>query len=328
MALFSAIVVAELPAIRNLRAPPPAPAVVTVAKPGPVGGNAGAAPGKPRYMVILPHGDENRLPRHVLDFCFPDLDQLVKRPFHYDHTVEEFAFTLTPKDEPRMHGFVRRYRVGAPSVNGRLDLSPFTSANVEEASTAPVYQCICILSERPYHRFFGQCLQLLHAARLCSGAAALRLARQLLLFGAAPPGSILPLRGLLTSPQIPGALQLPRERLRVPPAVGLPYYDVPLAPLLNRLDAPALLMLYSALLCERRIMMVAQSIPTLTACVHAAVALLQPFEWQHILIPVLSATFLPNCAAPQPFIIGVTPAQFAAVNDELQLGDIVCVAAA
>lgn len=36
-----------------------------------------------------------------------------------------------------------------------------------------------------------------------------------------------------------------------------------------------------------------------------------------------SATFLPNCAAPQPFIIGVTPAQFAAVNDELQLGDIV-----
>ena len=105
-------------------------------------------------------------------------------------------------------------------------------------------------------------------------------------FSAAPPGAILPLRSLLAAPQIPGSLQLPRERLRVPLAVGLPFFDVPLAPLLNRLDSDALLMLYVAMLSERRIMFVAQALPTLTACVHAAVALLQPFEWQNIFIPV------------------------------------------
>ena len=162
----------------------------------------------------------------------------------------------------------------------------YTSSSLEEASSAPAYQCICILSERPYHRFFGQCLQLLHAARLAGGPVALKLARMLIGFSAAPPGAILPLRSLLSAPQIPGSLQLPRERLRVPLAVGLPYFDVPLAPLLNRLDFDALLMLYSAMLSERRVMFVAQAIPTLTACVHAAVALLQPFEWQNIFIPV------------------------------------------
>ena len=139
---------------------------------------------------------------------------------------------------------------------------------------------------RPYHRFFGQCLQLLHAARLAGGGVAMKLARMLIGFSTAPPGAILPLRSLLGSPQIPGSLQFPRERLRVPIAVGLPYFDVPLAPLLNRLDCDALMMLYTAMLSERRILFVAQAIPTLTACVHAAVALLQPFEWQNIFIPV------------------------------------------
>jgi hypothetical protein len=100
----------------------------------------------------------------------------------------------------------------------------------------------------------------------------MRLARQLLAFESAVPGQMIPLRGLFTAVQVPGSLQLPRERLRVPPFIGLPYSDVPLTPLLMRLDAPALMMLYVAMLCERRILFVAQSIATLTSCVHAGAA--------------------------------------------------------
>jgi len=302
MSLFNAIVVAELPAIRNVTeagtAPPGTPGDGAFNPLSPAGRPlASSAAVQPRFVVILPHGDASKLPENVLKFCFPDLAQLAKRPFHYEHSVEEFAFTLTSRSEEfRMHGFCRRYRVGSPSVAGRLDLTPYTSADLNEASSIPTYQCICILSERPHHRFFSQCLQLLHAGRLAGGPVALKLARTLLAFSAAPPGAILPLRSLLTAPQIPGCLQLPRERLRVPPSIGLPYSDVPLSPLLNRLEPGALLMLYSAMLCERRIMFVAQAIPTLTACVHAAVALLQPFEWQHIFIPVRGVAPAGCCA--------------------------------
>ena len=47
------------------------------------------------------------------------------------------------------------------------------------------------------------------------------------------------------------------------------------------------LLLLAALLCERRVIMVADDLRKLSACIHAAVAALQPFRWQHILIPML-----------------------------------------
>ena len=74
-----------------------------------------------------------------------------------------------------------------------------------DAPAAP--QCVCIVSERPYHRFFLQCLQLLHAARLAGGPVALKLARMLIGFSAAPPGAILPLRSLLAALHAQGVVR-------------------------------------------------------------------------------------------------------------------------
>jgi hypothetical protein len=55
--------------------------------------------------------------------------------------------------------------------------------------------------------------------------------------------------------------------------------QIPLSPLLCRLDHSSLVVLLTAMLCERRIVFVARSLPVLSACVHAAVSLLFPFEW-------------------------------------------------
>lgn len=180
----------------------------------------------------------------------------------------------------------------------------------------------CTCARRPYHRFFSQCLQLLHAARLVGGPAALMLVRSLLAYTHVGPGQTLLLRNLLTAPKVPGCMHFARERLRLPSYVGLPYFDVPLAPLLHRLDYQALLMLYVAMLCERRIVFVCQSMATLTSCVHAAVALFQPFEWSNIFIPVIPTNLLAYCMAPNPYIIGLTPAQFTSLNEEYEIGDV------
>ena len=373
--LMTAIVVVELPALRRVDrvdVPPspvssaPAGAAGAAGGGGPSSGAVGAAPTapQPRFVLVLPHGDPARLPKNVLPFCYPDVDELARYPFSFENSAEEYTFTLTSREEPRVYGFCRRYRLGSPLTGGRLDLSPYTSADRKEASEAPSYQCITILSERcvrgsgvgggdprkqtapapspapppppsrapflscsPYQRFFSQCLQLLHAARLAGGGVAMTLARTLLRYNSAPAGSLLPLRSLCAAPSVPGCLGLARERLRVPPAVGgLPHADTACAPLLSRLDAPALLMLLTAMLCERRIMFVAGSLATLTSGVHAAVALLAPFEWQHIFIPVLSSAFLPFCCAPNPYIIGLTQPQFVALNEEYDIGEVVLVA--
>ena len=99
--LFKAVVVVELPA---LRPPSSSPVSLTPAAAAAAAAKGGKAAVQPRFVVILPHGDASQLPRFVLEFCFPDLDQLASRPYHYDHAVEEFVFTLTPKDEPHVHG--------------------------------------------------------------------------------------------------------------------------------------------------------------------------------------------------------------------------------
>ena len=100
MALFKAVCVVELPALR----PPSSAASLSPAAAAAAAARGGKAAVQPRFVVILPHGDAAALPRSVLEFCFPDLDQLASRPYHYDHAVEEFVFTLTPKDEPHVHG--------------------------------------------------------------------------------------------------------------------------------------------------------------------------------------------------------------------------------
>ncbi len=55
--------------------------------------------------------------------------------------------------------------------------------------------------------------------------------------------------------------------------------QVSLSPLLCRLNSASLVVLITAMLCERRIVFVSRNLSVLSACVHAAVSLLFPFEW-------------------------------------------------
>ncbi len=151
MSLFNSIVVVELPPLRpedatvaSLASPP---AVTPSASSGSANGSVRTAT-QPKFVLVLPHGDPNKLPRDVLSFCFPDLAQLASTPFTYEHTAEEYTFTLTSRDQPRMYGFCRRYRVGTPAVGNRLDLSPFSSADESHVNNSCTFQCVCILSER------------------------------------------------------------------------------------------------------------------------------------------------------------------------------------
>ncbi|XP_045058355.2 DENN domain-containing protein 1C isoform X7 [Desmodus rotundus] len=63
--------------------------------------------------------------------------------------------------------------------------------------------------------------------------------------------------------------------------------------------------LFAALLAERRVMLTASKLSTLTSCVHASCALLYPMRWEHVLIPTLPPHLLDYCCAPMPYLIGV-----------------------
>nr|XP_057939849.1 DENN domain-containing protein 1B isoform X2 [Doryrhamphus excisus] len=78
-----------------------------------------------------------------------------------------------------------------------------------------------------------------------------------------------------------------------------------LTELIVAVDVAILLQLYASMLFERRILILACKLSTLTSCVHALGALLYPMQWQHIFIPVLPPHLLDYCCAPMPYLIGV-----------------------
>ncbi|XP_034543363.1 DENN domain-containing protein 1C isoform X2 [Notolabrus celidotus] len=99
---------------------------------------------------------------------------------------------------------------------------------------------------------------------------------------------------------------------------GVPYFIAPdprslpsipenrnLTELIVAVDVGNLLQLYASMLFERRILIFASKLSTLTSCVHALNAALYPMYWQHIFIPVLPPHLLDYCCAPMPYLIGV-----------------------
>ncbi|XP_053187558.1 DENN domain-containing protein 1B [Scomber japonicus] len=99
---------------------------------------------------------------------------------------------------------------------------------------------------------------------------------------------------------------------------GIPYFIAPdprslpsipenrnLTELIVAVDVGNLLQIYASMLFERRIIIFASKLSTLTSCVHALNAVLYPMYWQHIFIPVLPPHLLDYCCAPMPYLIGV-----------------------
>jgi hypothetical protein len=65
-----------------------------------------------------------------------------------------------------------------------------------------------------------------------------------------------------------------------------------------------LIRLLTFALTEARIVLVAKSLHKLSDTVNALTALLQPFSWQHVYIPVLPKAMIGYLMAPMPFLIG------------------------
>lgn len=54
---------------------------------------------------------------------------------------------------------------------------------------------------------------------------------------------------------------------------------------------------------------------TLSSCMHAVVALLYPFSWQHTFIPVLPASMVDIVCCPTPFLVGLLSSSLPKLKD-------------
>ncbi|XP_034393411.1 DENN domain-containing protein 1B isoform X2 [Cyclopterus lumpus] len=216
-------------------------------------------------------------------FCFPYDIQRVREGV----AVQHFTFVLTDLEGCQRFGFCRL--------------------------TNNTNTCLCILSYLPWFEVFYKLLNNL-ADYLTKGQTNEMKALLAALYKQPLPpaaGSVT-LQMLLVSTEVSHPVGHPKGQ------EGVPYFIAPdprslpsipenrnLTELIVAVDVGNLLQLYASMLFERRILIFASKLSTMTSCVHALSAVLYPMYWQHIFIPVLPPHLLDYCCAPMPYLIGV-----------------------
>ncbi|XP_022381406.1 DENN domain-containing protein 1C isoform X2 [Enhydra lutris kenyoni] len=220
----------------------------------------------------------------VPKFCFP-FDVEREPP---SAAVQHFTFALTDLSGTRRYGFCH-LRAGAHS-------------------------CLCILSHLPWFEVF---YKLLNTVGDLLAQDQVSEVEELLL-------NLLqqPLPGIQASVELGRGVTVSSAQSIPPPAPGnsgpLSCFVAPdsgrlpsipenrnLTELVVAVTDENIVGLFAALLAERRVLLIASKLSTLTSCVHASCALLYPMHWEHVLIPTLPPHLLDYCCAPMPYLIGV-----------------------
>lgn len=101
----------------------------------------------------------------------------------------------------------------------------------------------------------------------------------------------------------------------------------PIMPLLRYIGPSHFVRLLSALLCERRIILISKSITRLSMCVKAAASVLAQglLSWKHVLIPVMPPHMIRLLSVKAPYLVGILK-QFAPRLSRInELTDVLCV---
>ncbi|GAM26350.1 hypothetical protein SAMD00019534_095250 [Acytostelium subglobosum LB1] len=178
-------------------------------------------------------------------------------------------------------------------------------------------KCICFLSHYPFYSFFRVCLNDLYQ-KVFFMSAPLPIERYILNMVHDVP---LPVQGVST---VNYTINKTVISLKRPPECLLPMSDLPFSLLFKCLDIKNVLMLLKCILLEEKIVFISTHYSLLTYVAEIFSALLHPFVWPHVYVPVLPELLLEYVYSPFPFIMGVHKSMSNYIlNEENLLSEIV-----
>ena len=274
-----------------------------------------ATPGVPGAAEII-----DRYPRHdrpgaplaplVRALCFPNGVAVHRAPA--PRAPRFFAFVLTEADGTRTYGAVAVVDQPLPALSSSS--SPFSSssssseapaeaATEEEEGRLFEERALCLVSRLPLFGALRACLA--HLWRIVAAPSRVPYAaavRALVDRVPAPLPGGHPVRLFLgDASEASEAVVV----LRRAPTTGLAACGCAVRPLLDTVGVHAAVKLVAALLLERRVLLVARDAARLVAAQEALRALLHPFAWPHVYIPVVGTVLADFLHAPTPFLMGV-----------------------
>ena len=273
---------------------------------------------KPVVTARYPLEDhkDNPLNPMILHFCYPTGDVIVPveqyempRVHHFVLTLgcgrKMYATCLTVLEELMgEHAGEVRSVVTEDSGDGSIELVSVTSYK-ESKITPPrrvlyVPKILCLLSTWPYLTAFREYLSQLY-----------RLASTTNVMDAPIERYILNICCEIPAPP-PGAyeIQLPildsTIRFWAPPAkLPIAYVALPFNILFECLDLDNLLTVWTALILERKILLLSSQYSILTVCSEIVCSLIFPLRWSHLYVPLLPRMLCPMLDAPVPYLCGI-----------------------
>lgn len=173
------------------------------------------------------------------------------------------------------------------------------NVDIDEMNTTLVPKCMCIISRYPFFHTFYNILRALHSGMRKGLERPLEFYVSCLVCRVpAPP------RGIYEVKLSFGEC-LPTLMLKQPPVNQLPLLDVDFRALPRKLSLENTIRAMNVILLERSVLFVSSDPYSLTYIIEAIMALIFPFEYQMVYIPLLPKSMLEFLSSPVPFVSGI-----------------------
>jgi WD40 repeat protein len=110
-----------------------------------------------------------------------------------------------------------------------------------------------------------------------------------------------------------------------PAATHFALCDFPLRTLFDCLGVFNVVRLVAALLGESKMVVISQQSSLLTVACETLTALMYPFQWPYVCLPILPRSLTDLMQAPTPYLLGMHPSFLEHVNSEIDLTDVIVV---
>ncbi|XP_051756105.1 DENN domain-containing protein 5A isoform X2 [Ctenopharyngodon idella] len=215
---------------------------------------------------------------------------------YHMHNAEQYDILHTPPTprSPEDHRPTPQQLHAAPSLSR---LQRFNSYDISR-DTLYVSKCICLITPMAFANACRKVLEQLHQAVTSPQPPPLPLESYVynVLYEVPlpPAGRSLKFSGVY------GPVLCQR-----PSTIELPLFDFPLQEVFELLGLENVLQLFTCALLEIQILLYSQHYQRLMTVAESITALMFPFQWQHVYVPILPASLLHFLDAPVPYLMGL-----------------------
>ncbi|XP_053721106.1 DENN domain-containing protein 5A isoform X4 [Synchiropus splendidus] len=219
---------------------------------------------------------------------------------YHMHNAEQYDILHTPTSPHRPEELRQKHLHTRPVLHAAPAISRLQRFNSYDISRDTLYvsKCICLITPMAFAQACRKVLQQLHQA--VSSPQPPPLPLESYIFNILYEVPLPPSGRSLKFSGVYGPVVCQR-----PSTAELPLFDFAISEMFNLLGVENVLQLFTCALLEMQILLYSQHYQRLMTVAESITALMFPFQWQHVYVPILPASLLHFLDAPVPYLMGL-----------------------